>query len=74
MDAARQTRCERSRKHRAKQPQQHAQPLAPKRPMAEQTIAPHCDRQQQRQRAEPQELHHQIGGDRAGPAEQIVNV
>ncbi len=41
--------------------------------MAEQPIAPHADRQQQRQRAQAQKLHHQIGGDRAGHAQEIMH-
>ena len=42
-------------------------------PVAKQPITPYRDRQQQRQRAEPEKLHHQIGGDGARHAEQIVH-
>ena len=70
---ARQTRRKRSSEDGAKQPRQHAQSFAAERPVAEQPIAPNTDRQEQRQRAQTQQLHHQIGSDRAGPAEQIVD-
>ena len=73
MGAARQARRESRRQHGAEQPEQHTQPLAVERPMAKHPVAPNRDRQQQRQRAQAQQLHHQIGGDRAGAAEQIVH-
>ena len=57
----------------AEQPHQYPQPFAAERAMAEQAIAPNADRQEQCQRAKPQQLHHQIGSNRAGAAEQIVH-
>ncbi len=72
MGPARQARRERGGKDGTKQPEQSTQPLAAERPMTEQPIAPHPDRQEQRQRAQAQQLHHQIGGDRTGTAEEIV--
>ena len=73
MGAARQARDECGRQYGAEQPQHDAQPLMAERPVTEQPVAPHRDRQQQRQRAEPEQLHHQIGGDGARPAEEIVH-
>ena len=73
MTAMRQAGRERGHEHRAEEPEQDAQPLAAERAMAEQPIAPHRDRQEQSERAQPEELHHQIGGDGAGPSEQIVH-
>ena len=73
MRAARQARGERRGQHCAQEPEQDAQPLAAQRPMPEQPIAPHSDRQQEADRAQPQKLHHQVGGDRARAAEKIVH-
>ena len=54
MRTARQARGEGRRQDGAGEPEQNPQALVPQRPVAEQAITPHRDRQQQRQRAEPQ--------------------
>ncbi len=73
MCAFRETRCERGAENRAEQPQHHAQLFAAELAVAEQAVAPDSDRQQQGQRAQAEQLHCQVGRNRAGTSEQIVH-
>ncbi len=73
MRAARQASGKGRSQHRAKRPHYDAQPLTPAETVSEQPITPGCNRQDQRQRAEAEKLHHQVGDNRAGPAEQVVH-
>ena len=49
------------------------QPLAVERAVGDEPPAPDRDRQHQRHRRDAEQLHHQVGDDRAGQAEQIAH-
>ncbi len=70
---AREARRESGRERRAHDPQREPQALAVEPPMGEQTPAPECDRQHDRDRGETEQLHQQVGRDRAPRAEQIAH-
>ena len=61
------------RDHRAEDPAAEPQRFAVEGAMGQHAPAPHRDRQDQHDRAEAEDLHQQIGADRAGIAEDVAD-
>src|SRR5262249_24091884 len=66
----RQARGKRGGKQNADNPEQEPRPMHSGLPMSNQPAAPDHDRQYQHDGGNAEELHHQVGGDGAGRAEQ----